>query len=97
MKWILDQEANQNTLMMYDPASGGAWYSLEGNYITLADIVKFGFNVASCHDLYKAYVSLPILICKRVHNICHSAHATKTANAKNLRHAEDGLCSLRRR
>ena len=99
LNWILDQECNESTLMRYEPASGGrgTWYILEGNYITLAELLRLGCKTVSCHDLYRTYISLPIFIYKRFHNVSHSSRATMTRNAKNLRHAEEGRWGLRRR
>ena len=97
LKWILEEEDNQNTLMMYNPASGGSWYILRGQYVTLAELFRFGWSAASCYDLYRTYVSLPILIYRRIHSTSHSSKATKVMNAKKLRRAEEGKWGLRRK
>ena len=76
--------------MMYNPASGGSWYILRGQYVTLAELFRFGWSAASCYDLYRTYVSLPILIYRRTHSTSHSSKATKVMNAKKLRHTEEG-------
>mgnify|MGYP001107487923 CR=1 FL=1 len=100
LKWILDEEGYQTTLMMYDPASGGSggpWHILSGNYITLAEIMRFGCRTTSCYDLYRTYVSLPILIYKRYHFASNTDRAQLIREAKSLRRAEEGRYGLSRR
>ena len=100
LKWILEQEGYQTTLMMYGPASGGSggpWHILSGNYITLAEIMRFGCRTTSCYDLYRTYVSLPILIYKRYHILSNTDKAQLARNAKFLRHTEEGYFGLSRR
>ena len=80
-----------------DPASGVTWLIRSGNYITLAELFRFGCKVCSCFDLYRAYVALPIFISKRYHSVSHTGPAQKRRNAKQLRFQENGKWGLPRR
>ena len=63
VKWILDKEGGETTLMKEDPATGG-FLIRAGQYITLGGLFFMGGNKFSCCDLYRTYLSLDIS-CKR--------------------------------
>ena len=111
--WTTEEEANTTGLLKYVPASGedpfqppgadpasasgGTWMIRGGNYITLAELFRFGCGICSCFDLYRMYVALPIFIHKRYHSQSNSAPAQKRRNAKILRNQEFGVWGLPRR
>ena len=101
LDWIMKIEGGETTVLKLedDPASGGhkRWYIRCGNFVTLAELFRLGMRILSCYDLYVIYKSLRIWIHKKAHSHSNSAEAQLTRNAKNLRHAEEGVWGLRRR
>ena len=68
--WILSEEKGETTVLKYDggysakPSSGG-WFIREGNFVTLAEMFRFGFRQCTAFDIYKTYRHLEIFIHKR--------------------------------
>ena len=97
LRWMLEKEENETHLLQYTPrrsASGGSWYIKTGQFITLAEMFDVGQHLASCCDLYRAYLYMPTFIEKRYHSRSNSAGAQERNNAKQLRHAEVGRWGL---
>ena len=101
IKWILEQEENNQTSLIKwedNSASGEThWRIVEGNCITLGELFAFGRNVSSCYDLYRKYLTLSVFVRKKVHGMSHSAQGTKRRNSKMLNFVETGSYALRRR
>ena len=83
--------------MKYCPASGGnpeKWFIKAGQYITLGELFVWGHDRCSCWDLYRLYISLPIVILPKFHSSSSSPHAMLRSNAKRCRHSECGRWGL---
>jgi len=77
--WILEEEQDRTLLLRWvarrrNQASGGVrrledgeWQIRKGNYITLADLFRFGARQVTCFHLYRMYQSLDIYIHRRNH------------------------------
>ena len=107
IEWILESEENRTLLLRFvpwpwnNPASGGKqrleegdWQIRAGNYITLAELFKFGARHVTCYHLYQMYLSLDFYIHRRNHSLSTSDNAIRSQNAKALRHHETGYWGL---
>ena len=72
----------------------GDWQIRAGNYITLAELFKFGARHVTCYHLYQMYLSLDFYIHRRDHSLSTSDNAIRSQNAKALRHHETGYWGL---
>ena len=51
-----EQEGNETSLLKYIPAYGGnagKYYIAKGNFVTLAEVFRFGCRNCTCFDLYR--------------------------------------------
>jgi hypothetical protein len=97
VEWMMQKEKNKTSLMKKNPnpASGGeSWYIRSGHMLTLAELFHFAMHRLTCFDLYQIYLSLPIFIHKRVHQVSHSEEGTVRRNAKALRYHQTGRWGL---
>ena len=107
IQWILECEENHTLLLRWEPrlgsnpASGGSkrlhegdWNIRAGNYITLAELFKFGARQVTCYHLYLMYMNLDYYIHRKQHSLSTSPNAIKTQNAKALRNHETGYWGL---
>ena len=77
------------------PASGGTWYIVSGQCVTLAELFEFGCHACSCHFLYRLYVNQPLFISKqKKKSIGGSPEAIMRKNARSLRYQEKGCHGL---
>ena len=99
ISWMLGKEDNETHLLRYNPrsASGESWSIRTGQYITLAEMFDLGQHLASCYDLYRAYLYMPTFIETRYHSKSNTASAQERCNAKILRHADTGRWGFPRR
>ena len=72
----------------------GDWQIRAGNYITLAELFKFGARHVTCYHLYQMYLSLDFYSHRRNHSLSTSDNAIRSQNAKALRHHETGYWGL---
>ena len=72
----------------------GEWQIRKGNYITLADLFRFGARQVPCFHLYRMYQSLDIYIHRRNHSVSTNDNAVDRGNANVLRRKETGLWGL---
>ena len=94
---IMGKENSMNLLLRRTPGTNGVedyWEIKHGNLITLGELFRYGAKKVSCHDLYRTYLAMPLLITKRVHSKSNTAEATNRRNAKTLRHVEWGTWGL---
>ena len=80
-----------------DEGRPSLWRGLEdqgGQFRHLAEFFRFGKNLCSCYDIYRAYLSLPIWIQKRQHSASKSEHGWFRRNAKTLLHQGTGRWGL---
>jgi hypothetical protein len=102
IQWILAEEENRTLLLCWEPrprsnpASGGKqllkegdWKIRTGNYITLAELFKFGARQVTCYHLYLMYLGLDVYIHRRNHS---QSTSDKMQNAK--RYHETGYWGL---
>ena len=103
----MEVETNETTLLKWEygpasggaqtPASGGTWYIRGGNLVMLAELVWWASEHMIMHDIYRMWISLPILSYRRKHSESQSDHAVRVRNAKLLKHAETGRWGLNER
>ena len=96
LKWVGEYDPASGG-MAQTPASGGTWYIRGGNMMMLAEIVWWACDDLTMYDIYRMWISLPILSYRRKHSESQSEHAVRTRNAKLLKHAETGRWGLNER
>ena len=104
---IMRIEDNETTLLMWEydptsggkqtPASGGKWYIRGGNMMMLAELAWWTCDHMTMYDIYRMWISLPILSYRRKHSESQSDKAVRVRNAKLLKHAETGRWGLNER
>ena len=99
INWILAAEGGETRLLKRvpgaDPASGGTWYIVSGQCVTLAELFEFGCHSCSCHFLYRLYRNQPLFISKqKKKSIGGSPEAIMRKNARSLRYQEKGRHGL---
>ena len=94
---IMRVEQNQTRLIMRVPATGGqpaGWKIRQGNYITLGELFVFVAHRCSCWDMHRTYMSLEIVVTKKLHSSSNSPNAILRQNAKKKRHDQTGRWAL---
>ena len=107
IQWIMKKEQDHTLILRWvpghnsNPASGGGetfedgtWYLRTGNYITLAEVFRFGAKLLSAHHLYQFYMHLDVYINRKQHSVSSKEEAVKTQNAKQLHKHETGSWGL---
>ena len=82
--------------MSQTPATGGKWFIRAGSCMNLAELLWWGADTMTCLELYKMYISLPVLAYKRKHSESQTQNATRRRNAKLLKYKETGRYGLGR-
>ena len=101
--WIMSIENFQTTLLWWKPhggntpSTGGSWFIRTGNCLVLAELLWWTYDAMTCHQIYKMWISLPVLAYKRRHGQSQSENATRTRNAKMLQYSETGRWGLNAR
>ena len=103
--WILYKEDNETTFIRFVPDPGaqplaGTFFYRTGNFVTLAEVFRFGCRTCSCFEMYRTFVNLPIFIHKKAHSQSNTEEGLNRRAAKMLHHQETGrygLPSWRRR
>ena len=102
--WIMEKENFETTLLKWEgdaesetPATGGKWFIRAGNFMNAAELLWWASDTLTALELYKMYISLPVLAYKRKHSESQSSSATKRRNAKQLKFQETGRYGLGRR
>ena len=106
--WILQREENETTMIKFVPAPGGGrlpatggddlgdgtFYYRKGHLMTLAELFRFGAERCTCFDLYNTFLSLPIVVHKRLHSISDSEGGILRRAAKQMRFDDTGRYGL---
>ena len=98
IEWVLAAEKGETRLLKRvpgaDPASGGTWYIMSGQYVTLAELFEIGCQLCSCHYLYRVYLAQPLFLSKKKHSMSSKPEATMRRNARSPRWQQDGCRGL---
>ena len=96
--WIMREEQYETMLLRLvddNSASGErCWFIRTGNYITLAELFRFGCKECSCFELYRIYIWLSIIIHKRQRGTSTTPQAIRRSNAKQLHYNQTGRSGL---
>ena len=76
------------------PASGGRWFINNGNMLMLAELTWWARCSLTLFDVYRMWLSLPVLAYTRKHSESQSEQAQFVRNAKMLKKQEHGRYGL---
>ena len=107
IEWIMEVEKDETRLLRWrrdpdcdgpqSPASGGKWFINDGNMMNLPELVWWGYKDLTFFELYRMWLSFPILATRRKHSESQSEAAQLVRNAKTLNAQETGFYGLHSR